>query len=664
MNKKGQKIILPLIALASITLSQKSNSTFLEPKTLALTQIIRIGTSTPKSKIYEFSTLEKYGPESLTINGERMMYRLGQEIQEKFKDFFGEDRVLKFAKFYSESTPPSIQSSQCFMIGLQNFSKNEAKVIENEKITLPPLKNLNYLYKGNSPLPHNIQFYPIHVDNKDNNSSLRNSFFITQQKEECPLLFKELESKGDLINQETHNKFFSLLELLREAGVVPKGLDKEKGWNFENLRLLFSAAETKLYNDGVYDDDLDPEMFDMLRAWYTFSYELQFFDENSDKGKYIINEIVNSTIKNFEIFSTLKSKEEKSGMKYRVFMGSGENIYILNKLMGLSKKKCIEDVIKKGFISSKNCYLYPKFGSSLTFELSEFKGKKYVRVLLDLEMVDLPCESSEVENGYCSFEDFKKLAEDNFTYNEFYTRKCFENPENEIIDPINEIKILSNKAKKEKYLAGAIWLMALILGIIYIIVVMNPRNQRLSEWEKALPISSNVEDGTKKYTGLAERSMSTFNELSLKKASSGMLSPTNQKKKNLPFKSSLEEIQEVKDSQRENKEFKMNIKNLSEEDLDFSAIDSQITENDREIELSQRKSKNNEEFPNPYEMSPERRKVTESGSSSNEHLSPDNFRNKLRFKYDLDNIEEERNKKVSRRNSRKLSRKGSEPVSD
>lgn len=457
------------------------------------------------------------------------------------------------------------------------------------------------------------------------------------QRRQCPLLFQEFDSHFHKIDSITEDTFSGLLEMLREIGAVPKFF-KEEGWTYRNLRSLYKSSELRYSHERLYDEDIDLELFEMLSAWYAYSLHLQYFDQNSKKGAYLTNQILNSTIQNFKKLADEQSSDS-SLPKYQAFFNDGTQVYLILKLLGLSPSKCLIEIAVEGYTNTTNCLLFPKFGSSITFELSRLDKQYYARILYNLRPIHLPCQSTDLNNGYCSLDTFLELAEESLLYKDFHQTECIPVSEKALQDPIEAIEHSSTKAEQYKILFYCIWGVTLLLFVGYLVALLRPRQVEIKNFEEKF---SYKKQGL--YSGLGMRSLSSMSELALR--GNLAISPSAKNRRRPNLKIDLQQIKEEKQSagksldgdKNENKDnrggFNMKIKELSlEEDMDFG--NSEIGENNDDYEME-----NIETLPsahtesNPYDFSPDKLKKSDSVSSS-EVMSPVNFRNRLNVFSDM-----------------------------
>lgn len=296
-------------------------------------------------------------PGNLTNNGYRMMYSLGQSINEQIKSTTGEDvkliENLDQISIISGKDHKYNASAQAFVLGLlsPNFDVQETNF--DVDYSVPdfdqPAPNNSAL---KSSLPN--QYYPF---------AFEIPFHLRRTKSEK--IFEPYTSESDCSR---YHRFINLQDDKSEdtfdkvlSPLIKKNPDLKRIYdNLEASDTPYPSIVLEIMdfvNSSKYNN---PNYFMSEKEYHSFKLYSDSILWNvllaDDALKIQVSEILRVIKGNFE---------KESGKKVVVMQGSPTNIWALLSLFQLSNSECILR-LANGYIA-ESCYPSPPFGSSLLF---------------------------------------------------------------------------------------------------------------------------------------------------------------------------------------------------------------------------------------------------------------------------------------------------------
>lgn len=162
--------------------------------------------------------------------------------------------------------------------------------------------------------------------------------------------------------------------------------------------------------------------------------------------------------------------------KIMTFSTSGVQLYAFLHSLGLSSVECLTEISNKTRTytettpktnySDTDCLLYPKFGSSIVFELSyNSQNEKFIRIKYNNIPVNFGCELDHVDGYYCPYSKFENIVTFSLL-SESYKASCLKKL---IIEPSVENMLITEEQKTTQYIILCISsvIVAALLGICW-----------------------------------------------------------------------------------------------------------------------------------------------------------------------------------------------------
>ncbi|CAG9864599.1 unnamed protein product [Phyllotreta striolata] len=136
---------------------------------IALIHVFRHGQRSPansyKSDPYK-NHWENLGPNQLTIEGRRQMYKLGQDTRTRYSDFIPKNYSVNIINIQSTDTDRTQMSAQCYLYGLFPASGDAVwlKNVDWQPISVHPVDN-SIIYNDNTNCPTFAYLYSFVITN-------------------------------------------------------------------------------------------------------------------------------------------------------------------------------------------------------------------------------------------------------------------------------------------------------------------------------------------------------------------------------------------------------------------------------------------------------------------------------------------------------------------
>lgn len=411
LNKKSAYLSKILITVLL------SASTLQEYTPVSVVQLIRPGASHISPKIIKHETFkideedEGHNHETLESNGVRMMYLLGAEMRERYKDIIGTPDQHR-VKVVSAHLDKSIQSSYSYLMGL--FPPGTGRKFDTSKtyhMIEPPVPNFIASFKNESVLPQQITSYPIDIL-----GSYRDNYFYTHTEYSCPGYYKRALTR---MQHEYAEDMHHIEEKIHEMGFD----HLYDGQTKAEINEAFLFLEAMLHVRGQLPTNVTQELYTELRTFYSYLKSGIDFHEKEERGIFT-SKISEKVIQYFE--GAMSSDEFNP--KFTLYTGTGHELFAFLDSLGLTSEECLKKSVKDHKFTAENplCELYPAQGSSLTFELSynNPKSNYYVRVMYNGKAFKV-CESEETDH-YCTMSNFLEVVKKKLINFEIIKNLCTE----------------------------------------------------------------------------------------------------------------------------------------------------------------------------------------------------------------------------------------------
>lgn len=426
MQKDLLKIFIVVFIVCIVTCEK-------QPKMII--EIINEGAYTPKSsfgKIFEQPWMQGLGSGQLTNTGRRQQYLLGRRISVEYSDLFKDVLDSEEISVKSIRYDRHFGSAQSHITGMF-LEKMEVKFDEKDLRLAPPfpMTQEERTLNTRDSIPGDPETILIIGDNpnRDTTFRLHSPLVCPKTKRSTSSYSRELSEKLDLQKE--------LERMVKKLGIALT--------RYDNLALCSFVAEfmvSKYFNDPNSGLDPKEEDFRNIERCIAGQEIYKYADDSQVKlvGSSLglkISSLITNKIKELQ----KKNKNSKTPI-FSLYSTENETLVPLLLSLGILNKDCLsQELFDKKKI--KNCVEYPKYASSLIFELeydtltdkygvkTRFNGKYYQICKQDDH------SKSEVS---CPFNDFISLF--NRTFREDWYEYCGLDHQMETISNSNTQKIL------------------------------------------------------------------------------------------------------------------------------------------------------------------------------------------------------------------------------
>jgi len=399
-----------------------------DPNLLLITNVhlYREGISTPRDIYFKPRDLTFATNDVLTENGKRMMYLLGAQIRETYKNRYQFDFDSYNKRLFAFSSVSSSESMQSFMEGLLP----QGSVLENrgEQID-PPYKGFQRA-QNSTQIIDNIRLSSINdpLANLDDKTQM-NDIFMSDPAIECHREGPYIAMTRFMVNNFLGEKINFQIEELENLGFNRKLIKDE---NFYYQRVFRHLETIHALNYGVNNKPVvTKEIHDKIRLMASYEMQALTFTNEIDQSLYFDYTTQTSTLVTTALsyYTTLFLNEvirevdrsyTEDTKQYLVASIDTTTLYALYVGLGLTNQTCINLMIRDNFsnLNETNCRLIPSFGESVTFEfLQSTSGDKFVKMVINGEETAIPvCGFKKL----CPYDQFLINTEYNLHNPNFY----------------------------------------------------------------------------------------------------------------------------------------------------------------------------------------------------------------------------------------------------
>ena len=192
---------------------------------------------------------------------------------------------------------------------------------------------------------------------------------------------------------------------------------------FQKFSAVFDRVDGYNATFGEYYTPLDENRHKLLRVMNSLAQTKIFFQKGKEDFSIYTTKISQYILKVFEGAIGYQFYEPK----FSLMSGNGVELFAFLKALGRVKDGCFKELLKWNITEvnePSDCRFFPRFGASLTFELSQKKGTNshFARILYNGEVLKICGEG----DGYCAFNDFAKILEKNFIDDDQFKKQCVE----------------------------------------------------------------------------------------------------------------------------------------------------------------------------------------------------------------------------------------------
>ena len=355
---KGSLVILIVISNA---LQEQLTHSY-EPVFIA--EIIAEGAKTPEGEQIkdDLAFVEKYGQDSLTPNGERMMYILGQRVSRTYPKIFDKTYNHKRVNVYASSRHSSQASARSHLIGLYEKADN-TKITEisgkGAFLTMPPLNGVEVEEERDTALPHGYK--PFVLDIEEDSEDF---MFVSHIHRVCPKAARKItetsrKHEGDLITMS------SLMgKYLTDRGLLSTQYFRgQLGWSPSNLNYFYQIVHSHFYETASILDKMSEDEFARLKVYHGMYLNAHQFS-NFNYTRVFTHRIAETFLKQMSD----KVLDETKDLEFSLFSADESNLMAFISAMRKTSFTCLKDRFIKNY-ETIACFDPPEFGDSLIFEL-------------------------------------------------------------------------------------------------------------------------------------------------------------------------------------------------------------------------------------------------------------------------------------------------------
>ena len=486
--------------LIAITLLQASTQKLAPSKDniVFLVEMARHGARAPLNKFYPTAWTNQTETGELTPVGERQKYALGLNTRLRYKTFFtGKNGSKDFRpeQYWVRSTALNRTLMSAFSnifslldkdkkgaLEVPFNNKTDSRMDPPEPLVIDKAKQVNFT----SPLPFNLQAYPVHtvVNANDDFFALIETVCMRANR-----MYKDsVTDLGRYLAQS--EKFVNFVKKVKKIYGLPADWNSDQTELMACQKLADFAIQDHMNNPSPLIDpkngsEEDKRLYGLLRKCY---YAELFQSMNNT----LINQIA-ITPQSEQILTWLRLKinqtEEEFPLKYVHLSGHDSTVSpFVNILgLGLSNASCLaDDLFETVSEPNPRCSTFPSVASNIVWELilkpeSDQKAEKGVEdyiVKFSYNGVYLDhCKTGTKDAGgefYCELDAFLELVEKKFIYKD-YKQFCgmVQPPRGELTQKWLKIILLGVSA-----------LMGLFLVLLWILIGQARKLKRLSDEEE------------------------------------------------------------------------------------------------------------------------------------------------------------------------------------
>lgn len=462
-----------------------------------IAEIITSGAKTPESlpKDFTLDYITQYGLDTVTPNGLRMMYVLGQRMNKDYPSIFGKTYNHRRVNVYTSNRKSSQTSARAHLMGLYETADNTVvRGNDKSRLTMPPLNGAKGTMDISTALP--FGYKPFILDIQEDSED---TLFVNRIGEVCPKADRILGAMRNNKTQELNSVTQNVNSYLIDRGLDPKEYYNSKAWTASMIDQFYHILHSFYYENSRIFDKMSEDEYKRLQIFHGMYMDTVHFQNWNFTRIY--------TTKIAQTFLNQMSNEvidDDIDLEFSLFSADQKNLMAFLSAMRLTSVYCLKKRFYQDY-ESYSCLDPPEYGSSLIFELakvvsqnkggngSDPKSNKFIPiddeyyVKVSYNGVDIPfCQNDyNFDRVYCPFSKFLRTAQDTFIFDEF-DELCG----NEELDVIKMKKLVDTDViyeRVEKYL---------IYGNIYLflMVVLSIVKVRYSTGKKVNSAIKNYED--------------------------------------------------------------------------------------------------------------------------------------------------------------------------
>lgn len=194
--------------------------------------MINSGAKTPHTNPFKLPYIHKFNPDTLTPNGEKMMFTLGGQLNVDYPEIFSKPYNHERVNVYASQHLRSQSSARALLMGLYNTSDN-VRIHDGgdaDRLTQPPFEGFQASEDLKTALPNGYK--PFIIDVEDDSEDF---MFIQNLNSVCPKAFRIVNLKNRRMIKELDKKASKLGIFLNKKGVSSKDYFKKRKWSSDTL---------------------------------------------------------------------------------------------------------------------------------------------------------------------------------------------------------------------------------------------------------------------------------------------------------------------------------------------------------------------------------------------------------------------------------------------
>ena len=350
-------------------------------------------------------TEKNLGINTLTPNGYRQQYMIGQEVRKRYPSVFDTQFSFRNVEVFSSPevrTQVSVWSQLTSILPFGSGSNITGRLEDS----LPQFDSIVQKMDGTYALPEGFSAFPIKVESWE----LDFLFFPSEGVSSCPKAaawFKTFKNaqykKYDSFVTDTASK-------LEALGYNSSTTFKVQKWDLSSLGSFYSELQAKWnYYGKQTETNISEELIEKLKLMQSLKFAVEFNDPTVRKMRN--SGIARSIIKAMDTFINGTASDK---IRFRLFGGHDTGLQPHGMSLGTTSVDCIVDKIQ-GNKNTNMCEPAPPFSSAFFYELAVDSSNKYhARILYNGKKVPIcsATEESPSSDGYCPYETFKKIYEE------------------------------------------------------------------------------------------------------------------------------------------------------------------------------------------------------------------------------------------------------------
>jgi len=393
-NLLGLSILSVLSSL--ITDSLQSNAKY---TVVHLTEICRHGARTSTFDVLNLPLTKELGMGSLTGNGQRQHYLLGQTLRLKYPSIFSSYNPAQ-VDIYCSSNTRTIHSAICQSMGLWPLGLGENITVAEGSPHLHPPFDGDYALStlGQHSLPHGYRPISYSVKNPE-----LDFLFSPELDKVCPNAndiyhrhAREVVQKFDAYVREVGNR-------LEEKGLHAQTIFNHPTFTFTDIAILYDEFRSyrHYYGKDYLDDEDLVERVNRLGA-------LQLAVKFSDMKLTRMGADGNARVIIDTLGAVVNGTSQK---KFLFFSGHDSTLFVQMLLFNMTDFDCLQDWALFKPVK-RECPTPPSYASTILYELlKDDNSQYYVRSLLNGVAFSV-CEGKDI----CPWEEFKRIFQDKLFY--------------------------------------------------------------------------------------------------------------------------------------------------------------------------------------------------------------------------------------------------------